>query len=210
MYVVGMSENGKTYFVNELVRDALKKHFKILYVVNKAFDIEEDIDKLFQKNKNVYILKCSNLEKGTIDFIKKSFVSDEKKLIIVDNFTYSLSLAFLDLITFIRKYNASMVFISHTFYASPKISPRLRELLRYIVLFYMPKKVKNDNLKMILDEDLLDKYREEVTYLSYKFMLIDNASSMYLISKIPEFKPDIVWDKKKDKKDKKNKFETTE
>lgn len=208
MYIVGMSENGKTYFVNEVVRDALKKKFKILYVVNKAFEVEEDIEKLFTKNKNVYILKCSDLESGTINFIKKSMVSEERKLIIVDNFTYGLTWAFLDLITFIRKYNASIIFISHTFYASPKISPRLRELLRYIVLFYMPDK-KNDNLKMIVDDDLYEKYRKEVTYLSYKFMLIDNTASQYLVSKLPEFKPSIYWDKKNDKKDKKDKYDAS-
>jgi hypothetical protein len=206
MYIVGMSENGKTYWTNELVRDALKKKFKILYVVNKAFDVEPEIQKLFENNKNVFIISAGDLEKPTIDVIEKTLVSKSRKIIIVDNFTYSISLAFLNLVTFVRKYNASIIFISHTFFASRSVSPRLREVLRYLILFYMPPKARNDNLKMILDEDLLEKYRKEVTYLSYKFMAVDTASSFFVISKLPEFKINIVFDKSKKEEDKKIKF----
>lgn len=202
IYIIGKSEAGKTFFINHVVDDAMKKKFKVVYIVNKAFPVEEEIDEKCEKNKNVFIIQTSNLEQPTMDFITKSMTSDKKKLLIFDNFTFGLTLPFLDFTTFSRKYNASVVFIGHSLYSSKTISPRLRELVSYFVLFYLP---DVDAIKRILTKKQIELFEEHIKFRSFKFLLIDNANSTYLISKIPEFRPTLIWDKKKDKKEKKPK-----
>ena len=203
MYIIGKSEAGKTYFVNNVVDDALKKKFKVVYIVNKAFPVEKEIEERQEKHKNVYIIETGNLEKPTIDFITSSMTTNKRKLLIFDNFTYSLTLPFLNFTTFSRKYNASVVLIAHSLFASKIISPRLRELVSYFVLFYMP---DVESVERILTTRQAELFEEHIKFRTFKFLLIDNANSTYLISKLPEFKVNLIWDKEKREKEKKLKF----
>lgn len=202
-YIVGKSETGKTYFINEFVKVALKNKFKIVYLVNSAFDVEPEIEKLVEKNKNVFVIKSKDLSQRTIDFLIQSFKSKDKKIVIADNFTFSLTLAWLDFVTFARKYNCSTVFIGHSLFASKTISPRLREVVSYFIFFYLPF-IKN--LRIVMDEDLLEVYQKEVGFRTFKFLLIDQTNGTWLVSKLPEFKIEIVWDKEKKKEGEKKKL----
>lgn len=198
-YIIGRSNTGKTYFTNHLVKEALKKKFKVVYVVNSAFDVEDEIQELCEKNKNVYVVKCRDLKKPTIDFLTNAMKSDSRKIIIVDNFSYSLTLEFLDFTTFSRKYNASVVFIAHSLFSNKTISPRLRELVSYFILFYLP---KNNNMKMILDDEMLKIYQRDIGFRTFKFLFIDQANSEYLVSKLPEYNFKIEWIEQKKKNNK--------
>lgn len=181
--IVGKPNEGKSTFINALV-DEMPKKAKIIYVVNSNFKIEPEILERAKDNKNIFIFKAKDLSKTTLDTIIESLKSKNQKLIIVDNFTYQLSLSFLDFTTYSRKYNASTIFIGHTLFASPKISPRLREAVSYIVFFYLP---ESKSYKFYLGEDLYNVYREEITHESYKFLLWDVGESEYTIGKIPEY-----------------------
>jgi hypothetical protein len=186
IYLCGQSNNGKTYFVsNGLIPKCLEAGFQIHWVVNKAFDIEKDLAQQALDSDKIFIHRAKDLSKSTIDNLLKVIkANDKKKLVIVDNFTYEITLEFLDYITFARKYNASTLFISHTLFANSKISPRLRELVSYFIFFYMP---ISDSYKKILDNQMFDVYRDEIGSFSYKFLIIDLPNSVYSIGKLPEY-----------------------
>lgn len=179
-YVVGKSNTGKTYFTNNLVDQALKKKFKIVYIVNDAFDLESGIINKLQKSNNVYVIKCTNLESETIDKIKEMTNTNSLKLLIFDNFSYGITLAYLDYITYARKYNSSIIFISHTIFASPRISPRLREITSYFILFYLPG--GESKYKFIIDEHEIEQYKKHVKYRNFKKLIVDNLNGTYMLA----------------------------
>lgn len=188
-YVVGKSREGKTYFINELVDNMPNQRTtKIVYIVNKNFDIEPEILEKLKSNKNIYIIKTADIGQETIDFLTKSMKSKQPKLLIFDNFTYQLSLAFLNFTTFSRKYNASVIFISHTLFASKTISPRLKECVSYFVFFWMP---DSSGYKRLLPESLYNIYLREITHASYKFLIYDIQESEYAIGRLPEYKINV-------------------
>lgn len=196
IYIVGKSEAGKTFFVNELVRNTLKSKFKIVYIVNDSFEVEKPIIQLMEKNEKVFVIKCKDLSYRTMDFLTKSITSKDKKLLIIDNFTYSLTPEMLEFTTYSRKYNASVAFIGHSFFSNRTISPRLRELVSYFILFYLP---TVENLNRIMPQKLIETFEREITFRSFRFLLIDQSNSTWLVSKLPEFTPKMIWDKKKNK-----------
>lgn len=183
--IAGQPNQGKTYFTRHLVDELLKKKFEIYYVVNSAFEVEKELAEQAIKHKNVFIVRAKDLEQNTLLGLKKLIRQNDKpKLVIVDNFTYQLSLPFLNWCTFARKYNASVIFISHTLFANEKISPRLREAVNYFIFFYLP---ASDSYKRILKNDLYDIYQDNIQSRSFKFMILDLRNSGYLIDKLPHF-----------------------
>lgn len=190
MMVIGHSNNGKTFYINNLV-DTLPKKVKIVYIVNSNFDIEPEILERAEKNDKIFIIKAPDLSIKTINFLVKSLTSKDQKLLIFDNFTYQLSLPLLNFFTYSRKYNASSIFICHTLHASKTISPRLKETVNYIVFFYLP----NPNpvsYKQFLGVELYNTYISEITHKSYKFLIWDIGESEYSIGKLPEYKLKLV------------------
>lgn len=184
--VAGKTNEGKTYFTRELVQELLKKKFEIYYVVNSSFEVEKELAEQAIEHKNVFIVRARDLEANTLLNLKKLVrKNDKKKLMIVDNFTYQLSLGFLNFTTFSRKYNTSVIFITHTLFANEKISPRLRESVSYFVFFYLP---MSDSYKRVLKGDLYDIYQDNIQSRSFKFMILDFRNSGYLIDKLPHFK----------------------
>ena len=187
--IAGMPNQGKTYFTRHLVDHLLKMKFDIYYVVNSAFEVEKDLAEQAIKHKRVFILRAKDLEGNTLNNIKKMLrENDNPKLLIFDNFTYQLSLPFLNFTTFARKYNASVVFITHTLFADAKIAPRLREAVNYFIFFYLP---ISNSYKRILDDELFEIYKDNIHSKSYMFLLLDLRNSGYIIDKIPHFKFDF-------------------
>lgn len=184
--VTGLSNQGKTYFVRNMVDHLIKKKFEIYYVVNSDFKVEKDLGKQVIDYENVYVLIAKDLGASTLNNIKKLIRKNEKpKLLIFDNFTYDLSYPFLNYTTFSRKYNASTVFITHNLFADPNISPKLRTTVNYFIFFYLP---ISASYKRILNDEMYDIYVNNIKSRSYKFLFLDLKESGYLIDKIPHFK----------------------
>lgn len=192
IYVVALSNNGKTYFIYEgLAKKALEEGFEIHYVVNSRFDIEVPIAEQAIANKGkVFIYPCKNIQAETFDKLMVEISkNDDKKLVVIDNFTYSTSLPMLDYITICRKFNSTSVFLSHTIFANQKISPRLRESVGTWILGYCP---RADEYKMVLDsKDALRVFRKNIKAQSYKFMIYEPAYHKYAIAKLPEYKIEL-------------------
>lgn len=188
IYIVGLMENGKTFFVyNGLAKKALEEGFEIHYVVNSGFDIEAPLaEQVLKHKKKVFIHPTKSIGEEPMNKLKAQLAENErKKMVIVDNFTYSLTANFLDFVTFCRKYNATTVFISHSLFANAKISPRLRENVGYWVFFYNPRK---NAYKKILDTDeALQVFHDNIQSQSFKFMVYDPARDRYAIGKLPDY-----------------------
>jgi len=187
LYIVGKSDQGKTYYIySGIVPEAMKHKFDIHYVVNNAFPVEEPLAKQALSHDNVFIHPSKDLnEKSMKNLIGIIRQNDRKKLVIIDNFTYGITGDFLDFITFARKYNTSVIFISHTVFASRAISPRLREVVSYFIFFYMD---MGESYKKILNKEMSEIYRDEITSKSYKFLTYDLARGIYSVGKLPEYK----------------------
>ena len=79
---------------------ALEEKFDVHYVVNNRFEIEKPLAQQALKHKGVFIHPASDIEQGTMNNLKKIISkNDHKKVVIVDNFTYQLSLDFLSWVT---------------------------------------------------------------------------------------------------------------
>ncbi len=191
IYLVGQSNQGKTYFVfNGIIPEALTKGYDIHWVVNKAFDVEKPLAKQALEYPNVFIHRAKNLDGETMRNLINIIRSNEnKKLVIIDNFTYGITPEFLDYTTFARKFNASTIFISHTLFANNKISPRLRELVSYFIFFYLP---MSNSYRRILDDEMFETYQEQIESKSYKFLIVDLNNSHYSIGKLPEYTINII------------------
>lgn len=188
IYIVGLMENGKTYFVfNGLAKKALDEGFQVHYVVNSGFAIESPLaEQAIKYKKKVFIHPTKTIGEEPMNKLKALLSENEaKKLLIVDNFTYSLTQNFLDFVTYCRKFNTTTVFISHSLFASAKISPRLRENVGFWVFFYNPRK---NAYKKILDTDeALAAFHDNIQAQSFRFMVYDPARDKYAIGKLPEY-----------------------
>jgi hypothetical protein len=187
MYLVGKSDQGKTYWIfNGLLPQAFKEKYEIHWVVPKTFMVEAPIAEQALKHKDYYIHPTKDLGKETMTNLLRIIRKNEnKKLVIIDNFTFGVTDALLDVTTYSRKYNASIVFIGHSLFANSKISPRLREMVSYFVFTYMP--IPNTYKKFFGDE-LFEIYKREITSKSYKFMILDLGRGLYSIGKLPDYK----------------------
>ena len=178
--IAGRSNSGKRFFTNRIVEQVInKKKFNIVYIVNDAFDIELKLLELLKKHKNVHIIKCDSLKQEKMDPIQNYVKAlNSKTLCIFDNFTYGLrDNAFLNFTTFSRKYNCSVIYICHTLYGSKAIYPRLRELLSYIVMFY----INNSKLKYLLGEEIEDVYTKNIRFREYTKLIYDFNNQVYVI-----------------------------
>ena len=119
-----------------------------------------------------------------------------RKLVIFDNF-YQITPEFAEYTTFSRKYNASTVYIAHSFFSS-KVGSRMREFSNYVVLFYLiDSKTQRRSLKSVIGEDMMEVFYNKIGYKSYKSMLIVPYDNTYYINP-PDVKPEILF--KKDEK----------
>lgn len=186
VYVIGKPNEGKTFFTMGVIEEAVKDKFSIHMIVNNRFPIEPAVAEQALKHKNYFIHPTPSLEPEHLNNLLKILKENEKpKLVIIDNFTYSLNLDVLDWFTYARKYNATVIFISHTIYANQKVSPRLREMVTTYVLFYI---AEPKAFKKILEPDVWELYKNQVTSKSFKFLFYSLSKGEYTVGKLPQFK----------------------
>ena len=193
---VGRSASGKTTLCNRIVEQVInKKKFNIVYVVNDAFSIELELLEMLKKHKNVHIIKCDSLKKEKMDPIQDYVKGlNTPTLIIMDNFTYGLrDNAFLNFTTYSRKYNCSVIYIAHTLYGAKAIYPRLRELLSYLVIFY----INNSKLKYLLGEEIEDVYVQNIRFREYTKLIYDFNSQVYMVAG-KDYVPQLVFANKEE------------
>jgi hypothetical protein len=193
--VAGQSKQGKTYFVfQSVIPEALKHGYEIHWIVNKHFMVEPPIAQQALKHEDYYIHVTGDLGRETISkMIKRIKETETKKLILIDNFSFDRKqgVEFLNFVTFARKYNASVMFLGHSLFNDPKIAPRLREMVMYMFLFFIP---MNDSYKKILGESKFQTYLTNIQARRYKFLFFDLSGGDALIGKYPGVKLTIKTD----------------
>lgn len=185
--LAGASDQGKTYWLYEgFLKPLLAKKYQIHWVINDRFPIEEKVAKEALDHDNVFIHPAHDLSQSVVNNLIKILRSNDKcKIVLIDNFTHDVSHSLLELSTYIRKYNASLVLITHSFFAVKDKSTRIRDFVGYYVLFWMKQNATNANLQHVIGKDLYELYREEITDRSFKFMIV--GDNEFTIGKLPDY-----------------------
>lgn len=186
--VCGASDQGKTFWLYEgFLKPLLQENYLVHWIVNDRFPIESKVaEEMRAHKKSVFVHPAHDLSDSVIaKLIQVLRSNDKKKVVLVDNFTHEISPALLELSTYIRKYNATLVLITHSFFAKKDISARLRDLAGYYVLFWMKQNDTNANLQHVIGRDLYEIYRDQIGDRSFKFLIV--SDNEFTIGKLPEY-----------------------
>ncbi len=178
--VFGITKSGKTTYVLKYIKDHSKPEDWVIYITSNYANVEVDekeVVKLIDSRENSAVLTVDGIGKPNIEniinFIKEK---EGRKWIIVDNLTYSLGPEFLNLTTYVRKYNAILFLICHSLSAS-KFFPRLKEQCTNMLLFKANLKPRSfshlapDNLELRDDYlTLIKPQKDTYDYILYKCM----------------------------------------
>lgn len=190
MLVVGPSNTGKTNVVVDMVLD--KVYFDNLYVI--AGDLDDDyyrylarcIEELNEeiesgKNEKLYGLEPKVLEmSNNINFDIKKLDKKRQNVVIVDDMiTETHQDTICELFTRIRKLNGSIIYITQSYFETPKL---IRQNCNYLMIFNIG---QEGNLHTLLrnhcvnDMDKVLELYNRIHMVPYRFLMIDKKDFNY-------------------------------
>lgn len=173
MVVFGLK--GKTSFLFHHL-DTMSIKEKILWVVPSTHTLDSDIADRIINKENEMISLISDLSDDSEFKLCLAVGIHKPKIIIFDGFGEPLTEKLLDLQQCIRKkYNVSVILTSKIIPTRTVLS-RLLEVDAQFVFFWMG---IGDRVKfaanLLMGSDTYEKYREQVTKDSFKFMVMSNS-----------------------------------
>jgi GTPase SAR1 family protein len=203
LFLVGDSGSGKTSFSMSILKEFLKHQKSCVLYVNKqraGYDQEDKIKGLWTDNKSkVLLFQTDDLENALIEsifpIVKNDLSPETRKMLVIDNFSDSLSKTILDYLTYSRKMNVSVMYICHQFKMDEKLSARFRSCFSLIFAFYVGTSI--ESLRHYIPPPALDRYMTDIRKGNYKKLMFSSATGNFTFLDAGHIKFKITQDTSK-------------